>query len=158
MRKLIFFSIVFLLCAVFPLQSFAQLKKDIPRADISGTLTRPGNDMILGFLDPSRMNMQHSISMSYAAFGGNGMMLNSYLNTLNYQITDKLFLRTDLGIMTSPYHTFGENSSLNKPQFFGGAQLKYQFNENSSLLLRFESAPHYYYQPTLGGYRFNNFE
>ena len=36
----------------------------------------------------------------------------------------------------------GENSTLNDPRFFGGAELEYRLSKNSTLLLRFESLPY----------------
>jgi len=158
MKKNIFLFLILVFLISLSTNSFAQLKKDTGNPSISGILSSPRNDMLLGFLDPSKLHMHHSFSMSYSSFAGQGVMLNSYLNTINYQLTDKLFFQTNIGLLSSPYHTFGENSSLSDPQIFGGAKLRYQFNDNSSIQLQFDYTPYYYYQPSLGGYRFNDFE
>lgn len=150
MKRALYVSILIVAFFVWTESGFAQLRKDIAKPNISGVLTNPGADFLFGLLDPSKIHMRHSFAMSYGSFGSGGLMLSSYLNTIDYQITEKLFLRTNLGIMTSPYNTYGENFFLNKPQFFGGAQLDYKINNNTSLQLRFDSAPYYYYRPSLG--------
>jgi len=158
MRKdLSLFILIFMVFCTYT-SSFAQLKKDTGNPNISGILSTPKSDFLLGFLDPSKIHMNHSFSMSYNSFAGQGMMLSSYLNTINFQLTDKLFLQTNLGLMSSPYNTFGENFQLNDPQIFGGAKLKYQFNENSSIQFQVDYTPYYYYQPSIGSYRYNSFE
>jgi len=149
--------IVFLLFAVMPDNGFAQLKKDSQPPNLTGILSMPQGDAFLSFLDPSKFHMSHAFSMSYGAMGSQGMMLSSYMNTIDHQFSETLSLRTNLGVMTSPYNTYGENFFLNKPQLFGGAQLKYQIDEDSSVLLRFEMAPAYYYRPTFGPGYYNRF-
>lgn len=135
-----------------PQESSAQFRKDTGNPNISGIMSVPGTDVLFGLIDPSKIHMQHSLSMSYGAFGNNGMMLNTYMNILDYQISDKLMLRTNLGIMSSPYNTMGNDFYLNKPRLFGGAQLEYKMSENSRLLLQFQSQPGYYYRPGFGMY------
>ncbi|HID40447.1 MAG TPA: hypothetical protein EYP36_13165 [Calditrichaeota bacterium] len=143
MKKLIILSFIIALLAV-PSHSFAQLKKNANLPNFSGLLTSPSNDMFLGFLDPSKIRMHHSFSMSYGSGGGQGLMLGSYLNTIDFWVSENLFIRTNLGIMTSPYNTFGENYYLNKPQFFGGGEIHYKISDKSSVMLRVDVGPGYY--------------
>lgn len=155
-RNITLLMTVFLVL-LFTVNSQAQLKRDMGNPNISSVLSTTNGNFLLGFLDPSKIHMHHNFSMSYSAFGSQGMMLNSYLNTIDFQLTDKLLLQTNIGLMNSPYNTFGENFYLNDTKLFGGAKLKYNFNEKSSLQLQFDYAPYYYY-PTLGSYRYNNFD
>ncbi len=152
MKKTVFFSLLLAFTLILTDNSVAQLRKDTVSPNISGILAAPGADVLFGLIDPSKIQMYHSASMSYGAMGGNGMMLSSYINTIDYQISENLFLRTNLGIMTSPYNTYGEDFYLNKPRIFGGAQLQYNISENSKLFLQFETRPYGYYNPTLGDY------
>lgn len=153
------YLMVFVLCLLFiPLLSFAQLKKDVTPTNISNTLNSLSyNNPYLGFLDPSKFHMTHGFSMSYMSMGGYGMMLNSYINTINYKFNENLFLTTKLGIMNSPYNSLPSNSAFNDVQFFGGAELKYLPSDNSAIIFRFESTPmiypytnSYYYRSPLG--------
>lgn len=145
MKIRLFIFVFFVLIFLNPQKDYAQLKKYDGGPRISEVLTKPGTSL-LGFLDPSKFHMSHNFSMSYSALGnGSGMMLNAYINTIDFQLADNLFLRTNIGIMSSPYNTFGDNFFLNKPQFFGGAELKYDFNDNSSLFFKFDIAPYQTY-------------
>ena len=122
MKQFIFIISIFLL---IPALSFGQLKKDVNKPNISNTLqTATMNNSLLGFLDPSKLTMSHNFSMSFSSFGGHGMMLNTYVNTLNYQFNDKLFLTTNLGIMNSPVNSLPGNSYLNENLIFAGAELR----------------------------------
>jgi hypothetical protein len=127
--------------------AFAQLKRDIDKPNLSKSLFNPQKDVLLSFLDPSKVQMRHSFSMSYSAFGNHGMMIGAYLNTMDINISKNLHLRTNLGLSTSPYNTFGQGSPLNTPQIFGGMQLDYRLNENTSFMLKFDIAPAYMYHP-----------
>ena len=142
MRSIRFLLILFI---VIPVLSFAQLKKDADKPNISSELSSVNfNNSFLGFLDPSRMTMHHSISMSYLSVGGIDMVLNTYLNTMQYQFSDNLFLTTKLGIMTSPYNSLPGENALSESQIFGGAEIRYLPSKNTVISLSFESTPYYY--------------
>ena len=145
------FIVFIFIAALFtmPARSFAQLKKDARLPNFSGLLATPSQDVLFGLIDPSKIQMHHSFSMSYGAFAGQGVMVGAYLNTIDYRVSDNLFIRTNLGVMTSPYNTFGENFYLNKPRLFGGGELHYKIDDNSSLMLRVDVGPGYY-QPGYG--------
>ena len=145
------------LVLILAINSHAQLKKDTGNPNISSILTTSNGDFLLGFLDPSKIHMHHSFSTSYSAFGSQGMMLYSYLNTIDFQLSENWLLQTNIGLINSPYNTFGENFYLNDTKLFGGAKLKYRINDQSSVQLQFDYTPYYYY-PTLGSYRYNHFD
>lgn len=138
-----------------PFLAFAQLKKDTKMPDITNVIAKPTESFLLNFSDPSKFQMNHTMSMSFGMGGGNQMLQNSYLNTMLFKLSDDITLTTDIGIMSTPYHTFGESSSLNDPQFFGGAELNYQVSENAFIQLRFESLPYnsYYNNGFYNNYR-----
>ncbi len=152
MKKMVYVYLILAFLVIVPGLSHAQFKRNVGQPNISGILSNNQNDILFGLLDPSRMQMHHSFSMSYGGFGGNSMMLSAYTNYIDYQISDNLFLQTNLGIMTSPYNTFGNDFYLNKPKIFGGAKLEYKLNDNSSIMLQFQSNPYSYYRPALGAY------
>lgn len=144
---------------LFPLLAFGQLKKDLQQPDFSNILTKPQNAAsVFSFLDPSKIKMSHSLSMSYSAFGGESILMNSYVNTIDYQFNDQLSLRTNIGIMASPYNSLPNNSYLNNQQFFGGAELNYRPTDNMFFTLRFEKMPYTYYRQSLWDSRYFNSE
>jgi hypothetical protein len=135
-------SINFIALLLIPFLAFAQLKKDTKLPDISDIIAKPASNFLFDFSDPSKFQMNHTLSMSFGMAGNSQLLQNSYLNTMLFSLSDNLTLRTDIGILSTPYHTFGKNSSLNDPQFFGGAELNYQISENSFIQLRFDSLPY----------------
>jgi len=147
--------IICLFILFLPVVGYGQLKKDVQTTNVANTLETAAkyDNSLLGLLDPSRMHMQHSFSMSYMSFGGHGVMLNSYLNTINYRFSDNLFLTTKLGLMASPYNNLPNQGMFNDTQFFGGAEVRYLPTENSSVILRFESVPYLYRSPSLYNWR-----
>ncbi len=148
------FGLIILALIMIPTLGFGQLKKDITKPKISESLESFGqNDVMVGFLDPSRLQMGHSVSVSYMGFGGGGAMVNSYVNTLNYRFADNLFLTTKLGIMSMPYNSLPGNSYMNDVEFFGGAELKFLPSDNSMILLRFEKVPAIYSTGYYNSYR-----
>jgi hypothetical protein len=152
-------KVLAIIILIWPAISFGQLKKDVTKPNISNTLTSAAySNGLLGFLDPSRFEMHHSFSMSYVSFGGGGMMVNTYMNTLDYRFSDKLFLTTNLGIMNSPYNSLAGKSALNQTQLFGGAQLTYLPTKNTIISIRFDSTP-FLNQPYVRSpfYDMNNF-
>jgi len=139
------FGYLSLLLIIIPIVGFAQLKKDTNRPNISESLEFTQiKDAMVGFLDPSRFSMGHSLSMSYTAIGGGGAMINTYVNTINYRFSDELFLTTKLGIMNSPYNSMPGNSYMNDVEFIGGAELKWLPSKDSAIFIRFEKGPAYY--------------
>ena len=137
-----------LLVFVFSLPLFAQYRNQPTKPNISTILSNPRASLFAGFLNPNKLQMHHTVSMSFGNWAGQSLMLSSYLNTIDYRISEKLWVRANIGIMSSPYNTFGEGFYLNKPQLFGGAQLHYKISENSKITLEFNSSP--FYRPTIG--------
>jgi hypothetical protein len=140
MKKFLWVSIFILV----PMLAFGQLKSQTKMPSISDAIAKSDARSFFGFFDPSRLSMHHSFSMSYMSMGSaGGMMVNSYMNTIDYQISNPLFLRLNLGLMNIPYSSF-QNPVLNNTQFFGGAELYYRPSENTLLKLGFDVRPGYY--------------
>lgn len=139
MKKMLLFIVVL----AIPVASFAQFKSQTQLPSISAQIAKPASNLLLGFLDPNRFQMHHSFSMSYATMGGQGMMVNSYMNTIDYQISNPLFLRLNLGLMNSPINSFN-NPALDKARFFGSAELSYRPSDNTLIQLGIDYRPGFY--------------
>lgn len=139
-------SIFVIILIIIPVLSFGQLKRDSEKINISNTLKSGAMDnSLLGFLDPSKFHMSHSFSVSYASMSGAGIMMNTYMNTINYKFSDQWSIRTKLGVMGSPYNTLPNQPYINDLQFIGGAEVVYRPSEDSAIMLRVESVPGSYY-------------
>ncbi|GAB4371782.1 MAG: hypothetical protein Kow0042_14730 [Calditrichia bacterium] len=134
-----------LLIIALPILSFAQFKEQTKMPSFSQLLTKPTSNLLLGFLDPEKLEMHHSFSMSYMSMGGKGLMVNSYMNTITYQFSTPLTLRMNLGLMNSPYNSFNNHPALNTTQFFGGAELNYRPSKNALIRLGIDMGPGYYF-------------
>jgi len=137
----------FVLLLILSTYLFAQLKSQTNAPNISESIATQPTNLFIGLLDPARFSMHHQFSASYMTVGGHGIMLNSYLNTINYRISDPLLLTLNLGIANSPFNSFNNNptSIKNNTQFFGGAELRYQPSRNSHISVSVNVAPGYNY-------------
>ncbi len=140
-------SLIVLLFILIPALSFGQFKEQAEVPSFSQIVGKPANNLILGFLNSDKIDMNHSFSMGYYGLGGNGMMVNTYTNTINYRVSDPLLLRFNVGIMNTPYNSFNNSvntSALDNTQFFGGAELFYRPTENSMVKVGVNISPGYY--------------
>lgn len=142
---------IVLLVLIIPAALWGQFKTQ-ENPNISATIAESPTNFLFGFLNPDRLTMNHYFSASFMTMGGHSLMLNSYINTIQYKISDPLSLRLNLGIANMPYNTFGENPGLNNTQFFGGAELKYRPSQSTSLSVGVDVTPYYYY-----GYPYNRY-
>jgi hypothetical protein len=84
-----------------------------------------------GLLDPSRMDMSHSMSMSYVSVGDESVSRGLYMNHLKYQISSPLSLTTHLGYQFQPHGPSEWNPANTGQEFVGGADLDWRPSRNS---------------------------
>jgi hypothetical protein len=137
-----FFGVVTVI--LIPVICMAQYKSQAKLPSISQAIAKPANNLLLGFLNPDKLTMHHNFSMSFMTMGQHNMMVNAYLNTINYKISDPLSLRLNLGLMNTPYSSFNQ-SAINNTNFFGGAELFYRPSDNTFIKVGFDVRPNYYY-------------
>ncbi len=136
-------AIIIILVMSIPILTFGQFKKQAELPEFSQIIGRTSG-LYFGFLNPEKFSIHHNFSMSFMSFGNAGsMMVNSYLNTINYRFSDPLLLRLNLGIMNTPYNSFN-NPALNNTQFFGGAELFYRPSDNSLIHFGVNVQPGFY--------------
>ncbi|TKJ39822.1 hypothetical protein CEE37_11130 [candidate division LCP-89 bacterium B3_LCP] len=115
---------------------------------------RSGSDGYLGvqtfgLLDPSRMTMSHSYSMSYLSSGGQGLAQGLFMETIGYRLSNPLTLILNLGYLHQPYSSFNQGDAWSgSGSFVGGAALTWKPAEN--MFLHFEVAN--YGRPSNYGY------
>jgi len=160
MNKKIF--LILLIAIILPSLLTAQLKRQDNPVEIKKELLQPSNQY-LGFslIDPSRLTMSHSVSMSHFSMGGRGLSQTMYLNTLQYQIANPLMLKVQWGIQNYPYNSFSkDNPAFQNGFFLSGAELKYQPNDKFEMKLQYRSMPGmynpYYYRDRFGLSRYRS--
>jgi len=135
--------IILVLVMVLPIVLSAQLKRQDKPVEIKKELLQPSNQY-LGFnlLDPSRLTMSHSVSMSYFSTGGRGLSQTMYLNTIRYQIATPLMMTLQWGIQNYPHNSFSkDNPAFQSGFFLSGAELKYKPNDKFEVKFQYRSMP-----------------
>jgi hypothetical protein len=98
------------------------------------------SNLILGFINPNNFTMNHSFSVSTMASPYGNISLTSYINTMNYRISNKLNVSADVKFQYSPYASsnLGQNytnslqNNLNGV-FLSRASLNYRISDYSSI-------------------------
>ena len=121
----------------------AQIRGQEPvRPSVSDAIKPQSSSSILGFFDPDRFSMTHSLSMGYYSFGGQGLGLTAYTNSMRYQISDPLSVRADVSFLFSP---FGASKAL--ANNIGGihldrAQVDYVPSKDFRISLQYRQYPY----------------
>ncbi len=122
---------------------FAQFKdKDLSPTIMDGITNYSPSGFISNFLNPNNFKMSHSISTSYSAFGGNGVALSTYTNSMAFRLTENMNLEVDASVVASPYSSFGEahRKSINGI-YLTRAQLNYKISKNTHLTIQYLNLP-----------------
>lgn len=145
---------IFILILLTGIVSNAQFKDDSnTKIDLRSRMIKsPTSSFVLGFINPNNLTMNHSFSMSYSSFGGNGIALGVYTNSLFYKINDKANFILETSIVNSPYSTFGNASQSLNGIYISRAELNYKISKNSSFSIQFSNDPTRAYDPYYGSY------
>jgi hypothetical protein len=137
-RKIsLIFTIVFFVSGVSSAQVITGTEKNKDLNPGSGNL-------ILGFFNPKNLTMNHSFQMStFLSPGGNNVTLTSYINSLNYKVSDRFNVSADVKMQYAPFASsqFGpKHASIVQENlsgmFLSRASIDYKLSENSHI--RFE--------------------
>lgn len=148
MKRILLFVFLFV-----SISTFAQFKEEIEN-EISirkGVFNENPSGLFLDFFTSENFNMSHSVDMSYSTFGGNGVALGVYTNTMAFQFSDRLHLEVDASLVNTPYNSYGDEftKSVNGI-YLSRAQLNYKLSEDSNITLIYRQVPYsrsYYYSP-----------
>jgi opacity protein-like surface antigen len=152
MKKRIIVAVVAaLLCAS---ASMAQFKTQVDQGPIvsDGVSSQTTGSFLFSWFDPENFHMRHSFDLSYQTFGGQGMSLGTYTNSMTYDFSDKLNARADVSMSYSPYNTFstfgGKKNDLSKI-YLSRAEVNYKPWENVMVKFQYRQMPYgsYYYSP-----------
>lgn len=100
-------------------------------------------------LDPSRLKMSQSYSMSYFSGSGNSGSVGLYMNTLEYQFSRMLTVRVGLAYLHQPLgflQNSGGRSELSEGRFLPNMSIDFRPSNKFRMLLDFRTVP------TFGGY------
>jgi hypothetical protein len=146
MKPLLLFVAVSSLLSFFALVQAETTPPDLQKEETSFQLEKPGLSMSL--LDPSRLKMSHTYSLSFMTGGGRSQTIGLYMNSIEYQVSSPLTLRLHLGYLHQPTALFGGvRDSGFGGTFLPGFELDYHPSENFFFKVNMSSYtyPYYYY-------------
>ncbi len=154
---------ILIILLVLTTSSFSQFKDGDKNAPtIHDGLTASGYSsygLFSNIFSPNKFQMNHSISMSYSSFGGNGIALSTYTNSMAYRFNNNLNVEVDASIVVSPYSSFGrEHQKEINGIYLSRAQLNYSPTKNMHITVQYLNAPpgSYYYPNNYWGGAFGN--
>lgn len=107
---------------------------------------------LFSFLNSENFSMTHAFNLSYSAFGGEGLALGVYTNTMAYKFSDKLNVQTDISIVQSPYSSFGKNVQNNiNGLYLSRAAINYKPFKDMMISIQYRNLPGNYYNNMIGG-------
>ncbi|MDZ4710692.1 MAG: hypothetical protein SGI89_00035 [bacterium] len=128
---------IFAILAVFVLTSqlsFAQFKK----YDDKKPSYKSSNNLLLGFINPNNFSMRHSFNVSMMTTAYGNVSLTSYINSMNYRISNKLDVSADVKFQYSPFanSNLGSAYSTSLQKNLSGislsrASLNYKISDNA---------------------------
>ncbi len=153
-------SLVTILLIMNPALSEAQFRSERNTPSITQQIATPyspsNSSLVLGFIDPSRLDMQQSYSVTFSSVGSRSGAVGIYTNRLSYMILPNLQVIADIGLMHQPFQgQGGDILNLDNSQLLYGGEVRYRPTENSFISVRFGNTPNpYYYRDSLYGNRY----
>lgn len=136
----------------------AQFKGQRPEShtNVGEAVIRPSEGLLFGWLDLSRLSMRHSYSLSYSSFGGQGLSVGMYTNSLFYKFSAPLDVRFDVSLMHSPFGSYS-NSGNFSGIFLNRAELNYRPTDNMWFQIQFRQLPAMYWGSGLSSGLYDGF-
>ncbi|MFC2133230.1 hypothetical protein ACFLTH_01315 [Bacteroidota bacterium] len=145
MKKLILISL-FVFTGIINAQFKGEAEKPVNVRD--GIINNSPSSLLLGFINPDNLQINHSMSMSYTSFGNQGIALGVYTGSLMYKFNDKLDLQIDASVVNTPYSSYGqEHADHINGVYLSRAQLNYRPSEDMHITIQFNRIPYGYYRP-----------
>lgn len=141
------FIVLVALLAVANGVSLAQFKSQVEQ-ETQVSLNKLGDSSsplsyLFGWFNPDKFTMRHSFDLSYATFGGEGLSLGTYTNSMRYDFAENFNARADVAFSFSPYSSL---STLNKKDlsnvYLKNAEINYKPWENTYLTLSYRQLPY----------------
>lgn len=137
MKKLVFLiSLVFIINSV----SYSQFK----RPEDGNKINKTTNNLILGIFNPKNFSMRHSFQVSMLSSRYGNMSVTSYVNSMNYKVSDRINVAADIKLQYAPYvsSSFGTSYAKGLQDDLNGISLSrlsvdYQVSENSFIKLEY---------------------
>jgi hypothetical protein len=135
---------VVLLCTSASMAQFKSQVDEGPRVS-DGVSSVQSGSFLFGWFNPESFHMRHSFDLSYSTFGGQGMSLGTYTNSMTYDFSERLNARADISMSYSPYNSFstlgGKKNDLSSI-YLSRAEVNYKPWENVMVKFQYRQVPY----------------
>jgi hypothetical protein len=107
MRKI---AIILISVLVLSASSNAQYKKP----EEGSRINRSTNNLILGIFNPKNFSMHQSFEVSMLSSSFGNISVTSYVNSMNYKVSERLNVSADVRLSYSPYASSSLGNSYSK--------------------------------------------
>jgi hypothetical protein len=119
-------------------------------SSLSGASARP----VFSLLDPSRLHMTQSYSLSYFSGAGQGKMIGMYINQIDYEFAKPLRVSFAIAYLHQPQGLWGAGTQISGNKLLPSFRLDWQPSRNFRFVLNYETRSPYqmYYNSPYGRY------
>jgi hypothetical protein len=153
-------AVITVLIMVYAVPAAAQFRGEEPsQPSVADGFQRQENrSSFLPILSMDRLEMRHSVSMSYMSFGEQGIGMTMYTNSMKYTIADPLSVRADVSFMFSPFGSLSQSARDNLTGIYlRRASIDYVPSKDVHISLQYRNMPYsYMYSPFYGPYGFDS--
>jgi hypothetical protein len=135
--------------------SFGQIKKTgLNTPNVMDGIVSGNSGSLFSFLNSDKFSMNHSFSMSYSAFAGEGLALGVYTNSMMYKFAPNFNVQLEASLVQTPYSTLGKDFEKNiNGLYISKAAINYQPWKDVHINLQYRQMPYSaYYNSYYGGY------
>ena len=122
----------------------AQFRSQVPSDNPKSPFVNPDQRSSISLLDPGRLSMHHGFSLSMASMGGQSQSYGIYSNQLQYLISNKWSLFTNLNLIQPTHSSMPTGVNTFTGQIYGGAQLLYRPSSSLQLSISVDNYPRLY--------------
>lgn len=116
------------------------------RSSAGESLLRQDDGLLFGWIDPSRLTVHNSYSLSYTTSGGRGYSLGELTSNIAYQISNPLSVQFDVSLVHSPFNNLGGSFAKDiSGIYLSRAELNYRPSKNMLLQIQYRQLPAMYW-------------
>jgi hypothetical protein len=109
---------------------------------LSGASPRPA----FSLLDPSRLHMTQSYSLSYMSGAGQGKMIGMYINQIDYEFAKPLRISFAIAYLHQPQGLWGARTQISGNKLLPSFRLDWRPSRNFRFVLNYETlSPYQFY-------------
>lgn len=120
----------------------------------SSTLSKASPRPIFSLLDPSRLHMTQTYSLSYMSGGGQGKMIGMYINQIDYEFAKPLKVSFAIAYLHQPQGLWGARTQISGNKLLPSFRVDWRPSRHFRLVMNYETRSPYqlFYDSPYGRY------